>query len=262
MGEKKHIEIDFKDKNDSNDDLKDTLEIGTDLNSFKEHSLPSNKYKNGCAYNNEENDRRMTLQERDDAKIELIKQAIKNPPIMYDKCNPDYPKDDIPTTEIINETIDKTKHVGELADLTPLQKKWEKSAQEHNTQNVQVTDKVKDIIDFDEVRNMDKRMNNIYADAYKELDEEKETNPNFNFNSDIRDYNIGSSDYSQHKIQPWDIWEDYNLNPWDADIVKRVLRKKGLPGMTNNMSRILDYQKIIHICLKRIDQIKNNSNID
>ena len=42
----------------------------------------------------------------------------------------------------------------------------------------------------------------------------------------VRKYNIGSSDYAKRKIQPWDIWLEYELNPWDADIVKRVLRNK------------------------------------
>ena len=68
---------------------------------------------------------------------------------------------------------------------------------------------------------------------------------------DIRKYNIGNSDYSAHKIQPWDIWEEYHLNPWDADIVKRVLRTK------QGESRIMDYEKIIHICKKRIEQLNN-----
>lgn len=67
-------------------------------------------------------------------------------------------------------------------------------------------------------------------------------------NEDIRKYNVGASDYSQHKIQPWDIWLEYKLNPWDADIVKRVLRSK--PG-----ERRLDYEKIIHLCQERIRQI-------
>ena len=67
--------------------------------------------------------------------------------------------------------------------------------------------------------------------------------------SNVRAYNVGTSDYSKHKTQPWDIWEEYGLNPWDADIVKRVLRiKKG-------EDRKLDYEKIIHICQKRIEQI-------
>lgn len=72
---------------------------------------------------------------------------------------------------------------------------------------------------------------------------------------DVMSYNVGNSDYSQHKIQPWDIWEEYKLNPWDADIIKRVLRKKeGDP-------RKLDYEKIIHICKKRIEQIERGIEI-
>ena len=67
---------------------------------------------------------------------------------------------------------------------------------------------------------------------------------------DIRSYNVGASDYSKHSIQPWDIWEEYDLNPWDADIVKRVLRNKSTD------SRIMDYEKIIHICEKRIDMLQ------
>ncbi len=66
----------------------------------------------------------------------------------------------------------------------------------------------------------------------------------------VRAYNRGASDYSQHIIQPWSIWQDYQLNPWDADIIKRVLRhKQGDP-------RRLDYEKIIHICEERIRQIE------
>lgn len=72
-----------------------------------------------------------------------------------------------------------------------------------------------------------------------------------------RDNNVGTSDYSQHIIQPWSIWLDYELNPWDADIVKRVLRTKEEPNMTKNESRISDYKKIIHICNERIRQLSN-----
>lgn len=67
--------------------------------------------------------------------------------------------------------------------------------------------------------------------------------------SEERSYNIGSSDYSQHIIQPWSIWLDYELNPWDADIIKRVLRTK------QGDSRISDYEKIIHICKERVRQL-------
>ena len=67
---------------------------------------------------------------------------------------------------------------------------------------------------------------------------------------DVRSYNVGQSDYSKHEIQPWDIWLEYKLNPWDADIVKRILRTKSTD------SRKLDYEKIIHICKERIRQIE------
>ena len=74
-------------------------------------------------------------------------------------------------------------------------------------------------------------------------------------NNNIRNSNIGNSDYSKHIIQPWSIWLDYNLDPWDADIIKRVLRTKEEPGKTKEESRILDYQKIIHICKEKLRQL-------
>lgn len=79
--------------------------------------------------------------------------------------------------------------------------------------------------------------------------------------SDVMSYNVGNSDYSKRKIQPWDIWEEYKLNPWDADIVKRVLRTKEEPSITPQEARIMDYEKIIHICKKRIDQIERGIEI-
>lgn len=71
-------------------------------------------------------------------------------------------------------------------------------------------------------------------------------------------YNIGESDYSDHKIQPWNIWEEYALDPWEADIVKRILRTKKVKGMTKKAARLLDYEKIIHICKFKISQIERN----
>lgn len=65
----------------------------------------------------------------------------------------------------------------------------------------------------------------------------------------VQSYNVGKSDYAKHTIQPWDIWKEYNLNPWDADIVKHVLRSK------EGEARTLDYEKIIHICKYRIAEL-------
>ena len=77
-------------------------------------------------------------------------------------------------------------------------------------------------------------------------------------NEDIRSYNVGNSNYSKHKIQPWDIWREYNFNPWVADIVKRILRTKEEPGKSKEDARIMDYEKIIHICKERIRQINED----
>ena len=71
----------------------------------------------------------------------------------------------------------------------------------------------------------------------------------------VQSYNVGKSDYSKHAIQPWDIWKEYNLNPWDADIVKRVLRSK------EGEARTLDYEKIIHICKYRISELSKGTKV-
>ena len=67
--------------------------------------------------------------------------------------------------------------------------------------------------------------------------------------NEVRNHNVGDSNYSEHLIQPWAIWIDWNLNPFDADIVKRVLRTK------ESDSRLKDYKKIIHVCEERIRQL-------
>ena len=79
--------------------------------------------------------------------------------------------------------------------------------------------------------------------------------------NEVRKDNVGKSDYSKHTIQPWSIWLDYDLNAWDADIVKRVLRTKEEPGMPYKESRIMDYNKIIHICKERIRQLESEPEI-
>ena len=73
--------------------------------------------------------------------------------------------------------------------------------------------------------------------------------------NEVRDMNVGASDYSKHLIQPWAIWQEYQLNPWDADIIKRVLRHKATD------TRKMDYEKIIHICEERIRQIDMEADV-
>ncbi len=73
---------------------------------------------------------------------------------------------------------------------------------------------------------------------------------------DHKNHNVGESNYADFAIQPWDIWREYDLNPWDADIVKRILRTKSVNNMTPTEARLLDYEKIKHICDERIAQLK------
>lgn len=89
----------------------------------------------------------------------------------------------------------------------------------------------------------DTQLKTIPSDLYDELDRLGI------IPCDVRSANVGKSDYSQHIIQAWTIWLAYNLNPWDADIVKRVLRHK------EGDSRRMDYEKIIHVSQERIRQI-------
>lgn len=96
-------------------------------------------------------------------------------------------------------------------------------------------------------------MAEISNELFKQL-----TNLGIIDDSDVRSSNYGRSDYSKHLIQPWSIWKDYNLNPWDADIVKRVLRVKEESGMSKEDARIMDYEKIIHICRERIRQLEED----
>lgn len=77
-----------------------------------------------------------------------------------------------------------------------------------------------------------------------------------NATDSVRNHNVGNSDYAKHKIQPWDVWIEFQLNPFDADLAKRTLRTKAEGGMTQAEARKLDYEKIVHIASERIRQIK------
>lgn len=70
---------------------------------------------------------------------------------------------------------------------------------------------------------------------------------------DVRKHNVGKSDYSKRIIQPWSIIQEYKLDYWDGDIIKRVLRNK------EDEPRSLDYEKIIHICQEKLRQMKYNN---
>ncbi len=49
---------------------------------------------------------------------------------------------------------------------------------------------------------------------------------------------VGGDHYRKHKIQPWDIWQEYGLNAFEGAIIKYLLRRKG--------SRLEDLKKARH----------------
>lgn len=59
---------------------------------------------------------------------------------------------------------------------------------------------------------------------------------------------VGGTHYAKHKIQPWDVIDEYNLNFYEGNVLKYLLRDK------NN--RIEDLEKLIHYAEKALDNLK------
>lgn len=73
--------------------------------------------------------------------------------------------------------------------------------------------------------------------------------------SGVRGRNFGASDYNEHIIMPWTIFLDHpELNFWEQDIIKRILRRK------DTDPRTMELDKIIHDCeeMLRQENIKQN----
>lgn len=57
-----------------------------------------------------------------------------------------------------------------------------------------------------------------------------------------RHQQVGGDHYRVHKIQPWQIWEEYGLDPWQANALKYLLRA----GHKEGVKASEDYRKAIH----------------
>lgn len=62
-----------------------------------------------------------------------------------------------------------------------------------------------------------------------------------------RSEQVGGDHYAKHKIQPWDIWEEYGLNAFEGAVLKYLLRRKG--------DRLEDLKKARHT-LDRLIEIE------
>lgn len=74
-----------------------------------------------------------------------------------------------------------------------------------------------------------------------------------------KDRHVGSSDYSKNKIQPYHIWAEYELDPFRADLVKRILRTKSEEGKTLRECKLQDLNKMIHIIQTMIEDYESNN---
>jgi hypothetical protein len=60
---------------------------------------------------------------------------------------------------------------------------------------------------------------------------------------------VGGEHYSQHKIQPWDVIDEYNLDFYEGNVLKYLLRDKG--------SRREDLEKAMHYLEKKLEGMSN-----
>ena len=71
-----------------------------------------------------------------------------------------------------------------------------------------------------------------------------------------RDKQIGGDHYVKHKIQPWDIIEEYNLGFWDGNAVKYILRYKKKGNPLEDIEKAIHYlEHVKELLLKHADEI-------
>ena len=66
----------------------------------------------------------------------------------------------------------------------------------------------------------------------------------------MKNKQVGGVHYKQHAIQPWDIIDEYELNYYEGNALKYILRSKG--------DRVEDLQKAIHYLEKEIELLDND----
>lgn len=64
---------------------------------------------------------------------------------------------------------------------------------------------------------------------------------------EVQSKQVGGSHYKNHDTQVWDIIDEYNLNYYEGNILKYLLRTKD--------NRIEDLQKLIHYAEKEISNL-------
>lgn len=66
----------------------------------------------------------------------------------------------------------------------------------------------------------------------------------------MKDKQVGGNHYKKYKIQVWDIIDEYDLDFYEGNILKYLLRRKE--------DRVTDLKKLIHYAEKIIDGEQKN----
>lgn len=74
-------------------------------------------------------------------------------------------------------------------------------------------------------------------------------NPDRTVVGSTRQTQVGGEHYAKHKIQPWDVWDEYDLDRYTANVIKYLLRGGDKPGNT----RLQDLRKARHYLDKAIE---------
>lgn len=69
----------------------------------------------------------------------------------------------------------------------------------------------------------------------------------------VMEKQVGGEHYKKQAIQPWQIIDEYELNFYEGNALKYLLRDK------LNTDRVEDLEKLIHYAEKEISNIKINS---
>ena len=85
--------------------------------------------------------------------------------------------------------------------------------------------------------------------AWRHIESEKDT-------VDVMQQQIGGNHYKKHKIQPWHIVDEYNLDYYLGSALKYLLRHKKGTNLTQNEKRIEDLEKAKHYLEKKISLLK------
>lgn len=75
-------------------------------------------------------------------------------------------------------------------------------------------------------------------------------NPNPVNADTVKSKQVGGDHYKGRRLQPWDLWEEFELDPWEANAVKYLLRWKDKNGVE-------DLRKAIHYIEYLIEREEN-----